>query len=113
MQELEILEILLNDSTSYNLVFVVVVEIQLKKGMEEEFKKWVGESNKDLSKFDGFINRRLLQSHAGKHLILVEFESLEKFEKMHQTQEHHQIQSKGHSMMEIPPKPMFYNVVSN
>jgi len=96
-----------------HIMFVVVVEIQLKKGMEEEFRKWVGESNKDLSKFDGFINRRLLQSRAGKHLILVEFESLEKFEKMHQTQEHHQIQSKGHSMMEIPPKPMFYNVVSN
>jgi heme-degrading monooxygenase HmoA len=109
----KILEILLNDPINNDLVFVVVVEIQLKKGMEEEFKKWVGESNKDLSKFDGFINRRLLQSRTGKHLVLVEFESLEKFEKMHQTQEHHQIQSKGHSMMETPPKPMFYNVVSN
>jgi heme-degrading monooxygenase HmoA len=94
-------------------MFVVLAEIQLKKGMEEEFRKWVGESNKALSKFDGFINRRLLQSRAGKHLILVEFENLEKFEKMHQTQEHHQIQSKSHSMMEMPPKPMFYNVVSN
>lgn len=95
------------------LVFVVVVEIQLKKGMEEEFRKWVGESNKELAKFDGFISRRLLQSQAGKNLILVEFESLEKFEKMHQTQEHHGIQSKGHSMMEVSPKPMFYNVISN
>ena len=94
-------------------MLVVVVEIQLKKDMEEEFKKWVSESNKDLSKFDGFINRRLLQSRAGKHLILVEFESLEKFEKMHQTLEHHQIQSKGHSMMETTPRPLFYNVVSN
>lgn len=94
-------------------MFVVVVEIQLKKGMEEEFRKWVGESNKELAKFDGFINRRLLQSRAGKHLILVEFENLEKFEKMHQTEEHHRIQSKGHSMMEVTPKPMFYNVISN
>ncbi len=94
-------------------MLVVVVEIQLKKGMEEEFRKYVGESNKELSKFDGFINRRLLQSRAGKYLILVEFESLEKFEKMHQTKEHHQIQSKGHSMMETPPRPMFYNVISN
>ncbi len=94
-------------------MLVVVVEIQLKKDKEEEFKKWVGESNKVLSKFDGFVNRRLLQTRAGKHLLLVEFESLEKFEKMHQSQEHHQMQIKGHSMMEIPPKPMFYDVVSN
>jgi heme-degrading monooxygenase HmoA len=98
---------------SKEVVLVVVVEIELKKGMEEEFKKWVGQSNKELSKFDGFINRRLLQSRAGKHLMLVEFESLEKFEKMHQSQEHHQIQSKGHSMMETPPLPMFYSVISN
>lgn len=108
-----ILEILLKRFNQTDNMFVAVVEIELKKGVEEEFKKWVGESNKDLSKFDGFINRRLLQSRTGKHLILVEFESLEKFEKMHQTQEHHQIQSKGHSMMATPPKPMFYNVVSN
>jgi len=94
-------------------MLVVVVEIQLKKDKEEEFKKWVGESNKVLSKFDGFVNRRLLQTRAGKHLLLVEFESLEKFEKMHQSQEHSQMQTKGHSMMEIPPKPMFYDVVSN
>ncbi len=94
-------------------MFVVVAEIHLKKDMEEEFKKWVVESNKELSKFDGFINRRLLQSRTGKHLILVEFESLDKFEKMHQTQEHQRIQSKGHAMMEVPPRPMFYDVVSN
>lgn len=110
---MKILVILLNASNCNENVFVAVVEIELKKGIEEEFKKWISDSNKDLSKFDGFINRRLLQSRAGKHLILVEFESMEKFEKMHQSPEHHKIQSKGHSMMEIPPKPMFYNVVSN
>ena len=110
---MKILEILLNESQISDHMLVVVVEIQLKKDKEDEFKKWVGESNKILSKFDGFINRRLLQTRAGKHLLLVEFESLEKFEKMHQTQEHHQLQTVGHSMMETPPKPMFYDVVSN
>ena len=113
MQGMKILEILINDSITSNNMFVAVVEIELKKGTEDEFKKWIGESNKELSKFDGFVNRRLLQSRAGKHVILVEFESLEKFEKMHQSEEHHKMQSKGHSMMETPPKPMFYNVVSN
>lgn len=99
--------------SSKNPVFVAVVEIQLKSGTEEEFKKWINESNKDLAKFDGFVNRRLLATRTGKHVILVEFENQEKFEKMHQTQEHFKIQSKGHSYMENPPKPIFYEVITN
>lgn len=94
-------------------MFVAVVEIQLKSGVEEEFKKWVNESNQDLAKFDGFINRRLLATRTGKHTILVEFESQEKFEKMHKTQEHFRIQSKGHSYMQTQPRPIFYEVVAN
>ena len=94
-------------------MFVVVVEVQLKKGMEGEFRQWVNESNKDLAKFDGFISRRLLATRTGKHTILVEFESQEKFEDMHKTQEHFRIQSKGHSYMDGPPKPVFYEVVAN
>ncbi|MFZ1076413.1 MAG: antibiotic biosynthesis monooxygenase [Nitrosotalea sp.] len=94
-------------------MFVVVAEIQLKNGMDEEFKKWINESNKDLAKFDGFINRRLLATRTGKHTILIEFESQEKFEKMHQTQEHSRIQAKGHSYMETAPRPIFYEVVAN
>jgi heme-degrading monooxygenase HmoA len=94
-------------------MFVAVVEVQLKNGMEEEFKKWVNESNKDLAKFDGFINRRLLATRTGRHVILVEFESQEKFEKMHKTQEHFRIQSKGHSYLETSPRPVFYEVVAN
>jgi heme-degrading monooxygenase HmoA len=94
-------------------MFVAVVEIQLKNGIEEEFKKWINESNKDLAKFDGFINRRLLATRTGRHVILVEFESQEKFEKMHKTQEHFRIQSKGHSYLETSPRPVFYEVVAN
>ena len=107
-----ILEILLNPLVAEYHVFVAVVEVQLKKGMEDEFKNWVNESNKELSKFDGFVNRRLLATRTGKHAMLVEFETQEKFEKMHQTQEHFKIQSKGHSYMETPPRPVFYDVVN-
>ena len=95
-----------------NSMFVAIVEIQIKKEQENEFKNWFDESNKELSKFDGFVNRRLLESNNGKNVVLVEFETKEKFEKMHQTQEHMRIQSKGHSMMEVPPKPGFYTVIS-
>ncbi len=95
-----------------NLMFVAIVEIQIKKGQESEFKNWFNESNQELSKFDGFVNRRLLESSNGKNVVVVEFENKEKFEKMHQTPEHMRIQSKGHSMMDLPPKPGFYNVIS-
>ncbi|MFI5416229.1 MAG: antibiotic biosynthesis monooxygenase family protein [Nitrososphaerales archaeon] len=93
-------------------MFVVTAEIQIKKGSEDEFKNWIKESNAELSKFDGFVRRRLLETHNGKHIILVEFETKEKFETMHKTQEHFRIQSKGHSFMEGLPKPTFYEVVS-
>jgi heme-degrading monooxygenase HmoA len=93
-------------------MFVVTAEIQIKKGLEDEFKNWVQESNKELSKFVGFVRRRLLESHDGKYVILVEFETKEKFETMHKSQEHLKIQSKGHSYMEAPPKPTFYKVAS-
>jgi len=93
-------------------MFVVTAEIQVKKDSENEFKKWITESNAELSKFDGFVRRRLLETHNGKHIILVEFETKEKFEAMHKTQEHMRIQSKGHSFMEGLPKPTFYQVVS-
>ena len=93
-------------------MFVVSAEIQIKKGSEGEFKNWIKESNAELAKFDGFIQRRLLESRNGKHVILVEFETQGKFEAMHKTEEHFRIQSKGHSFMEGPPKPTFYEVVS-
>jgi len=92
-------------------MFVVIAEIQLKKGLESEFKGWVTESNKTLAKFDGFVNRRLLESLNGKHLMLVEFETKEKFEKMHQSDEHARIHSKSHSYMDGSPRPVFYNVI--
>ncbi|MHB8546113.1 MAG: antibiotic biosynthesis monooxygenase family protein [Nitrosotalea sp.] len=93
-------------------MFVVSAEIQIKKGSEGEFKNWISESNVDLSKFDGFVRRRLLETRSGKHVILVEFETQAKFEAMHKTQEHFRIQSKGHSFMEGLPRPTFYEVVS-
>jgi len=35
----------------------VIADIQLKKGTESEFKQWFAESNKTLSKLDGFVSR--------------------------------------------------------
>jgi len=109
---MEILEIFLWKSIFFTFMFVVTAEIQIKKDFEGEFKNWITESNAELSKFDGFVRRRLLESHNGKFVILVEFETKQQFETMHKTQDHFRIQSKGHSFMEGPPKPTFYEVIS-
>ena len=92
-------------------MFVVVSDIKVKAEEVENFKKWFAEANQVVSKFDGFISRRLLETKDGQHRVLVEFESLEKFGQMHQSPEHEQLHSKASSFMETPPMPKFYNVV--
>ena len=92
-------------------MFVVVSDIKIKPGSIEDFKKWFAEANKVVSKFDGFISRRLLETRDGQHRVLVEFENLEKFGKMHQSPEHEKLHSQASSFMESLPSPKFYNVV--
>ena len=93
-------------------MFVVVSDIKIKSEAVDDFKKWFSEANQVVSKFDGFVSRRLLETKDGNHRVLVEFESLEKFGKMHQSPEHEQLHSKASSFMESPPSPKFYNVVA-
>ncbi|MCE9651882.1 MAG: antibiotic biosynthesis monooxygenase [Nitrosarchaeum sp.] len=93
-------------------MFVVISDIKIKPESVDDFKKWFSESNKIVSKFDGFVNRRLLETKDGKHRVLVEFEDLDKFSKMHQSQEHEKLHSTASSYMERLPEPKFFTVVS-
>ena len=93
-------------------MFVVLADVRIKPGNIDGFKKWFSESNQTVSKFDGFISRRLLESKDGQHRIMVEFESLEKFGRMHQSAEHEQLHSKAVTFMDGMPSPRFYNVVA-
>jgi len=94
-------------------MFVVIADIQIKKESESKFKQWFTESNKVLSKLDGFVSRRLLESVDGKHRIVVEHQSKETFEKMHQSQEHAKLHAEAITFMESPPMPKFYSVIAN
>ena len=67
----------------------------LKNGFQRQIKV--------VSKFDGFVSRRLLETKDGQHRVLVEFESLEKFGKMHQSPEHEQLTLKGLIIYGISP----------
>lgn len=93
--------------------FVVISEIELKKESMHEFKKWFVESNKVVSRFDGFIARRLLESQDGsRHRVIVVFSDSDSFAKMRQTPEHAAVHTQALEFMSRPPKPTFYNVVA-
>lgn len=93
-------------------MFVVISDIKIKPESVDDFKKWFTESNKTVSKFDGFVNRRLLETNDGKHRVIVEFENLEKFGKMHQSSEHEKLHSVATTYMEKLPEPKFFTVVA-
>ena len=93
-------------------MFVVVADVTIKQDSVEPFKEWFSESNKTVSKFPGFVSRRLLESQNGTHRILVEFDTKENFSSMHQSEEHAKLHSKAISFMETTPSPKFYQVVA-
>ena len=93
-------------------MFVAMVDIVLKEEKKDDFKTWITESNQILSKFDGFISRKLLKGEDGTNRILVEFENIELFKKMHQSPEHGQFAGQLGEFMAGPPKRNFFQVLA-
>ena len=93
-------------------MFVAMVDIVLKDEKKDDFKSWITESNQILSKFDGFVSRRLLERQDGSNRILVEFENIELFKKMHQSSEHEQFAGQLANFMAQPPKRNFFQVLA-
>ena len=69
-------------------MFVVMADVELKESMESKFEEWFSESNKILSKADGFVSRRLLRSSDGSYRIFLQHQSRDTFEKMIGSEEH-------------------------
>ena len=93
-------------------MFVMIVDVQLKDGVEDDFKSWFSESNKVLSSFPGFVSRKFLKSTDGSYRIVVEHESKETFIKMHNSPEHEKLHPLGHSFMSEPPQRQTYTVAA-
>ena len=93
-------------------MFVMIADVQLKEGAEDDFKNWFSESNKVLSSFPGFVSRRFLKSPDGSYRILVEHESKETFIKMHQSPEHEKLHPIAHSFMSTEPARKTYTVAA-
>ena len=107
-----ILEKKLNGKFSSHSMFVMMADVQLKEGAEDDFKNWFSESNKVLSNFPGFISRRFLKSVDGSYRIIVEHESKETFIKMHQSPEHEKLHPQGHSFMSADPVRKTFTVAA-
>ena len=93
-------------------MFVAIVDVSLKEEKISEFKTWITESNKTLSKFDGFVSRRLLEGEDGSKRIMVEFRNFGLFKKMHQSPEHEGFHNELGSFMITLPQRHFYHVVA-
>jgi heme-degrading monooxygenase HmoA len=109
---MKILEKKLSGIFSSHSMFVMIADVSLKEGAEDDFKNWFSESNKELSSFPGFVSRRLLKSTDGSYRIIVEHESKETFIKMHQSPEHEKLHPKGHSFMSADPVRKTYTVAA-
>ncbi len=109
---MKILEKKLNGTFSSHSMFVMIADVQLKDGAEDDFKSWFSESNKVLSSFPGFVSRRFLKSVDGSYTTIVEHESKETFIKMHQSPEHEKLHPTGHSFMSADPVRKTFNVVA-
>ena len=93
-------------------MYIALIDIELKDNTEEEFKDWITASNIVLSKFPGFISRRLVKSDNGKYGLVVEFTDKESHVKLHQTNEHGEIHKQLMSFLKKPPVPTFYHVIA-
>lgn len=91
---------------------VIMLDAKIKPGMLDDFKSWITESNKVISKFDGFVSRRLLESMDGSHRVLVEFQTPEQLIKMRQSPEHQAVHKQGEELREFGPTPTMYKVIA-
>jgi len=91
-------------------MFVMMADVQLKEGTEDDFKTLFSESNKILSSFPGFVSRRFLKSIDGTYRIIVEHETKETFMTMIQSPEHQEFHPKLHSFMSTEPMKKLFTV---
>ena len=94
-------------------MFVVMADVQIKESMESEFEKWFSESNRILSKTDGFVSRRLLRSTDGSYRILLHHQSKDTFEKMIDNEEHKNLNAIAVTFMVEPPIRILYDVLAS
>ena len=83
-------------------MFLIMIDIDFKKELALDFKRWFSESNQFLSNFEGLISRRLIDSvHDGQYCIIMEHQSRKTFEKMYLSEEYKKLQSEASSSFRV------------
>ena len=95
-------------------MFIVIIDFPpIKPGKDEEFKEWFAWSNKEFSKYRGFVGRRLLKPlEDGNYAAVVEHESHDTFMAMHTGPEHEEAGRRVMPLFEGKPNPRFYEVIA-
>ena len=91
---------------------IAIADIKVKPGLEDKFKAWVAESNNTVSKFDGFVSRRMLRGSDGSLRVMVEFEGARQFRAMRESKEHQSVHRQATGFLNEPPAPVIYEVIS-
>jgi len=95
-------------------MFVVIINFPpIKAGKDKEFRDWFEWSNKEFSKYKGFVNRRLLKPlKDGNYAAIVEHESHDTFMAMHTSPFHDEARERVTLLFDGHPNPVFYEVVN-
>ncbi len=93
-------------------MYIVIVKLKLKDGVKDNFARWFTESNKTISKFSGFVSRRLIMDNDGNYRVLIEFQDKNSFTVMQQSSEHQELHKVGHAFLSEPPIRRDYKLVA-
>ena len=91
---------------------IAMLDMAIKPGRLDDFKAWVAESNEVISRFEGFVSRRLLEAPDGSLRMMVELETEEQFRTMRQSPEHKSVHRQAEEFRDPPSGPVLYNVVA-
>lgn len=95
------------------MLIVVVNFPPIREGMEGEFLEWFAWSNRELSKFEGFINRRLRKPvQGGTYVAVIEYESRETFVAVEASPTHDEAGKRVAPLLAGAPSPQIYKVVA-
>ena len=100
----------------YSGVYIMFIAISnfppIQEGKDAEFREWFTWTNKEFSKFKGFIGRRLLKpTTGGNYDAVVEFESQETFMALHNSPIHAEAGKRVNPLLNGSPTPHFYEVI--
>lgn len=93
-------------------MFAAMVDVKVKPGREDDFQAWVNESNKALSKFDGFVFRRLYRGSDDSLRVVAKFEKAEQFDAMLGTEEHQNLLKQAAEFLAEKPTVVKYTAIA-